>query len=238
MKVKIIELRFGKYGNLRPIRMSISNVAKRVSIARSTVYKIIQKYVENDGVISSIPEKQERSKIIERSVVVDNRQLNITDILRDPKILREWAHLSLEARCGLIKEKYGIEMSRYTLANCYKELNIGYLKIHSSFYSARSEETMVELRVAFIKKIFKYMMEGREIVYMDETSTDCWATRSKIWQPRNSVLPLVVQRTKTKENNVTIIGAISVQSNVVFHSVTYSTNIKTVQDFYTRYKSS
>ena len=41
MKVKIIELRFEKYGNLRPIRMSISNVAKRVSIARSTVYKII-----------------------------------------------------------------------------------------------------------------------------------------------------------------------------------------------------
>ena len=225
MKVKIIELRFGKYGNLRPIRMSISNVAKRVSIARSTVYKIIQKYIENDGVISSIPEKQERSKIIEKSVNIDNRQLNITDILRDPKILREWAHLSLEARCGIIKEKYGIEMSRYTLANCYKELNIGYLKIHSSFYSARSEEAMVELRVAYIKRIFKYMIEGREIVYMDETSTDCWATRSKIWQPRNSVLPLVVQRTKTKENNVTIIGAISVQSNVVFHSVTYSTNI-------------
>ena len=72
-------------------------------------------------------------------------------------------------------------MSRYTLSNYYKELNIGYLKIHSSFYSARSEEAMVELRVAYIKRIFKYMMEGREIVYMDETSTDCWATRSKIW---------------------------------------------------------
>ena len=83
-------------------------------------------------------------------------------------------------------------MSRYTLANCYKELKIGYLKIHSSFYSARSEEHMVELRVEFIKKIFKYMKDGREIVYMDETSTDCWAARSKIWQPKNSVLPLVV----------------------------------------------
>ena len=77
MKVKIIELRFGKYGNLRPIRMSITNVAKRASIARSTVYKIIQKYIENDGVISSIPEKQERRKMIEKSVVVDNRQCNI-----------------------------------------------------------------------------------------------------------------------------------------------------------------
>ena len=57
MKVKIIELRFGKYGNLRPIRLSITNVAKRVSIARSTVYKIIQKYVDNEGRISAIPEK-------------------------------------------------------------------------------------------------------------------------------------------------------------------------------------
>jgi predicted transcriptional regulator len=57
MKVKIIELRFGKYGNLRPIRLSITNIAKRVSIARSTVYKIIQKYVDNEGMISTIPEK-------------------------------------------------------------------------------------------------------------------------------------------------------------------------------------
>jgi transposase len=52
--------------------MSITNVAKRASVARSTVYKIIQKYIKNDGVISSIPEKQERRKMIEKSVVVGN----------------------------------------------------------------------------------------------------------------------------------------------------------------------
>ena len=57
MKIKIIELRFGKYGNLRPIRLSISDIAKRVSIARSTVYKIIQNYIVNDGMISALPEK-------------------------------------------------------------------------------------------------------------------------------------------------------------------------------------
>ena len=68
MKVRIIELRFGKYGNLKPIRMSVTNVANRVSIAWSTVYKIIQKYVENDGMISAQSEKQERRKIIERTV--------------------------------------------------------------------------------------------------------------------------------------------------------------------------
>ena len=73
MKVRIIELRFGKYGNLKPIRMSVTNVANRVSIARSTVYKIIQKYVENDGVISAQSEKQERRKIIERTVLIGER---------------------------------------------------------------------------------------------------------------------------------------------------------------------
>ena len=192
MKVRIIELRFGRYGDFEPIKMSITNIAKRVSIARSTVYKIIQKYVESDGMISAQPEKQERKKIIESTVQVGDRQKHITEILRDPQILREWAHLSLEARCSILKTTYGISMSRYTLANCYKELNIGYLKIHSSFYSARSEEEMVRLRVAYIKKVFTYMMQGREIVYMDETSTDCWATRTKIWQPKDSVLPLVV----------------------------------------------
>ena len=70
MKVKIIELRFGKYGNLSPIRLSINNVSKRVSIARSTVYKIIQDYLDNEGRISALAEKRERRKIIERTVKV------------------------------------------------------------------------------------------------------------------------------------------------------------------------
>ena len=57
MKVKIIELRFGKYGNLEPIRMSITNIAKRVSIARSTVYKIIQKYdIEEEDLKDALDE--------------------------------------------------------------------------------------------------------------------------------------------------------------------------------------
>ena len=108
MKVKIIELRFGKYGKLEPIRMSITNIAKRVSIARSTVYKIIQKYVESDGIISAQPEKHLRKKIIESTVQIGDRQKHITEILKDPNILRQWAHLSLEARCNILKQTYGI----------------------------------------------------------------------------------------------------------------------------------
>ena len=95
--------------------------------------------------------------------------------------MREWAHLSLDARCAILKSKYKIEISRYTLANYYRELKIGYLKTHSSLYSSRTEEEMVQLRVEFIKKIVKHMKRKKEIIFMDETSTNMWAIRNKIW---------------------------------------------------------
>ena len=74
-------------------------------------------------------------------------------------------------------------MSRYTLANYYRELKISYLKTHSSFYSSRSEEEMVLLRVQFIKKIVKHMKRKKEIIFMDESSTNMWVIRNKIWHP-------------------------------------------------------
>ena len=74
-------------------------------------------------------------------------------------------------------------MSRYTLSNYYRELKVSYLKSHSSFYSSRSEEEMVYLRLEFIKKIVMHMKKEREIIFMDETSTNMWVIRNKIWQP-------------------------------------------------------
>ena len=133
--------------------------------------------------ISGIPEKHQRKKILTDEIAAE---------LKDPKTLKEWAHLSLDARCSILKEQYDVQISRYTLSNCYKQLQVGYLKTHASFYSARSEETMVELRVAYIKKIVGHMKKKREIIYMDETTTDMWAIRNKIWQPKDSVLPLVI----------------------------------------------
>ena len=66
----------------------------------------------------------------------------------------------LISRCQVLYlegAQYDVQISRYTLSNYYKQLQVGYLKTHASFYSARSEETMVELRVAYIKKIVGHM---------------------------------------------------------------------------------
>ena len=97
--------------------------------------------------------------------------------------MREWAHLSLDARCAILKSKYNLNISRFTLGNYYRELKIGYLKTHSTFYSSRSEEEMVYLRLEFIKKIVMHMKKEREIIFMDETSSNMWVIRNKIWQP-------------------------------------------------------
>ena len=151
--------------------------------------------------------------------------------------MREWAHLSLDARCALLKEQYNVQMSRYTLANYYKQLKVGYLRTHSSFYSLRSEEEMSRLRVEYIKKMVSHMKRKRAIFFMDETSTNMWATRPKIWQPKDSLLPLVVQRTREQEENVTIIGAISQAMKIIFHHVTSTTSKATVEHFFAKFHS-
>jgi hypothetical protein len=112
-------------------------------------------------VISGIPEKHQRKKILTDEIAA---------VLKDPKTLREWAHLSLDARCSILKEQYDVQISRYTLSNYYKQLQVGYLKTHASFYSTRSEETMVELKIAYIKKIVGHIKKnGRSSTWMTST---------------------------------------------------------------------
>ena len=69
-----------------------------------------------------------------------DEEKSLISVLKNPQLLRCWAQLSLDHRCAILKEKFQIEMSRYTLANIYKELKIGYMKTHATNYSSRSLE--------------------------------------------------------------------------------------------------
>lgn len=44
---------------------------------------------------------------------------------------------------------------------------------------------------------------------MDETSTNVWESKYKMWQPNNSILPMVYSLPNKRGSNVTIIGAIT-----------------------------
>ena len=83
-------------------------------------------------------------------------------------------------------------MSRFTLANIYKELKIGYLKLHSTFFNNRTQEEYSDLILLYLKNLVHHIQKNREIVFFYETTTNMWDLRRKIWQPKNSRLPLVV----------------------------------------------
>jgi len=58
---------------------------------------------------------------------------------------------------------------------------VSYLKTHKSFYSRFSEEQLISQRMDFISKLAKFLHLGKEVLYMDETSTNVWETKSKMW---------------------------------------------------------
>ena len=153
--------------------------------------------------------------------------------LTTPEIMREQAHLNLLQRCVLIERQLRVVISTSTLRNAYKKMGVGFLKVHRGWYAAHSEMELRRQRVLFCRKMEAHLAEGREIIYIDETSTNCWMARGKIWQPRNSVLPLVfLELPKAKEENCTIIGAISNKRDYLVANITYSTNKETVEHFF------
>ena len=109
----------------------------------------------------------------------------------------------------MIFEEYSIRISRFTLSKIYKQNSIRYLKTHKSFHSANSEIELTRQRLKYISILAKYIYEKKEIIYMDETSTNVWESKFKVWQPTNTVLPMVYSLPKKRGSNITIIGAIS-----------------------------
>ena len=67
---------------------------------------------------------------------------------------------------------------------------------------------------------------------MDETSTNVWEAKYKMWQPKNTILPMVYSLPNKKGSNVTIIGAITNKQNKIYFNITNNTSTLTVLEFY------
>ena len=67
---------------------------------------------------------------------------------------------------------------------------------------------------------------------MDETSTNVWESKYKMWQPKNSIIPMVYSLPNKRGLNVTIIGAITNMKTQIFYNITNNTSTLTVLEFY------
>ena len=58
------------------------------------------------------------------------------------------------------------------------------------------------------------MQTGREVWFLDETSTHLWAKQGKCWRPAPQVAPFHMTLPKKRGKSITIIGMISATRNL------------------------
>ena len=73
------------------------------------------------------------------------------------------------------------------------------------------------------------MQEGKDIIYLDETSTHMWEKRSRIWMPKEN--PIYLRLKKDRGCSRTIIGAICLKFPKMRYMICDKTNITNFRDF-------
>ena len=101
-------------------------------------------------------------------------------------------------------------ISRTLLLNIYKRHNIIRRKASYKFNRRlRTEYTETVERVSFCKDLLEYIHTGKQIIYMDETSTHLWEKMQSFRMPKED--PINVRLNKTRGKSVTIFGGISTE---------------------------
>jgi len=91
------------------------------------------------------------------------------------------------------------------------------------------------LVLEYISKLAKLLKRKKDIVFIDESSTDLWDKRGKIWQPKDSILPMVIQKSRDRGKSITIIGGISLQLKGMYFHLAETTNKETVENFFKKF---
>ena len=99
-------------------------------------------------------------------------------------------------------------ISRTLLLNIYKRNNIIRRTASYKFNRRlRSEHQETIERVTFCRELLKYLHEGKQIIYMDETSTHLWEKMQSFRMPKED--PINVRLNKARGKSIIIFGAIS-----------------------------
>ena len=79
----------------------------------------------------------------------------------------------------------------------------------------------------FLEQLLERIQAGKDIWYMDETSTSLWERPRRIWQPSGGIR---IKLARQHKHNVTIIGALSYGK--LFSRIAPRTNAETVFEFF------
>ena len=125
--------------------------------------------------------------------------------------LLEWSAKTLQERSLLVQQKLGLpegfSIDPSTLWHYYRAHGVKYLNSKYSWNLTHNTEAHYNMQKDFTMQLARYMQQGKEIWYLDQTSTQLWKQQARVW--RTSPPNFVIQRAKDRGTSLTIMGAIS-----------------------------
>ena len=146
--------------------------------------------------------------------------------------LYENRFLSISERCQVIRERFGFPIARNRLQRTYGRMGIQYTRVKAVLKSRLNEPNYRrEERKEFAKKVTSLMLQQRNVIFFDESSTNLWGHRyaNKTWQRPDEPIPMAVNSTMV--HNLTMMCAVSNCLPSLYFRVYRSGNEDTVADF-------
>ena len=94
----------------------------------------------------------------------------------------EWAHLPLGMRVGIFNRRFNITITKETLGNWYKKLNIRWLKPQYRTFRLQNQEEKLMEQQAFVYQLMTHIMAGGLYGFYDQSTYHGWMKTTKIWR--------------------------------------------------------
>lgn len=147
----VVYLRFGSLSSDARSWHSSKEVFEKTGIKHPTQYQIIKRWRANGFRVVSNLHRRGKERMLTPNQVA---------YLRNPKILKEWSHLSLYERTQLLKAKFEIpKMNPSTLRNYYLREKISFRKPQFQYiYKEHNQRQLVEDQQQFCRELSALMM--------------------------------------------------------------------------------
>ena len=99
-----------------------------------------------------------------------------------------------------------------TLSRYYKLRNIKFAKPKRVNDSKHSDDDLKCHRLTFLTELAMRMEVGKRILFLDESSTHLWESKTRVWTPAKEKIS--VKRTSTRGHGATLYGVLSLDGEI------------------------
>ena len=90
--------------------------------------------------------------------------------------------LSVDRRIALIEQRWGISVGKHILTDCYKRNGVTHRQAKvGTRLSIAKERALLTERIAFARKLLRWMQTNTPLIFFDETTFQIWVKPGKTW---------------------------------------------------------